>query len=405
MITIEALYFAYKTIKKRLFLNAVLELQLLLCMALLFNIVSTVQFNLLNNKILSYSDINDDYYLFLYDQFASMPDRPEVFEKVAKKELLKLDEISDIGEIKSLPIHYNNRNFDKSTQCYIYNQAIVDNMKCLLKKGIWFTEYKGEANIVPLIVCEKMGIKLNDTIEFYFPNKGTDISKPYTYKGVVIGVLNDLDYVYSFSKGGTMMGLDTLMKKVEDTIIIPDFFIDEKIIKNADDYHGKMLFINDKSEELEQKINELSIGIVTDIKKMSDVTSKNLASFLVSNGLVFIIFSLITMAGIGGNNGLQRITNEKNFSIYYMLGLSWKRCIQIELWRTIIMIGLPYLIFCFLFLTNHLGVFYDPNSSVANSLTLIIILLYTTLMYIGTSLSSVLSLAKNNPVDIIRRWE
>lgn len=404
---IDSLFLAYKIIKKRLILNIILVIQLLLCMALLFTLICEIQFNLLANKIFNYTSINNAYYLYHFDQYLT---ENETSMKISNKVLDKLnsiEEITDIGDMKYYACNYKSKNINDNTNCYIYNKVLIDNMKCLLKEGIWFTEYDSNSTekVIPLIACENMGVNLNDIIDINFPGRGRDISERKTYKGVVIGILNELNYLYDFGSGGTQIGLDSLIKKKNKIFILPEYYLDKSDIKDASDSLGRMLFVSNKSLDVKKKLTDLSIGIVKDTKDMSIVTAKEYKRLLFINGLVLIVFSLITMAGIGGNNGLQRLTNEKNFSIYYMTGLSWRNCIHIELWRTIIIIGVPYIIFIFLYLTNNLGQFYKPEVSVVNIYTFIAIFLYITLIYITTSLSSVLSLAKSNPVDVIRRWE
>ena len=403
MENIDSLYLAIKIIKKRLILNIVLGLQLLLCIAFLFTLISDIQFNSLTKKIvLNKMDLDNAYYIYLFDQFLKTSEDDTRTDEVFNK-LHTISEVVDIGEIKRLYCELENDNYNNNLQCYTYNKVLIDNMKCLLDKGNWFTEVQKNDNVIPIVITKDVGFKLEDKIQFSIPNGSNH--ELQIYNGIVIGILNDMNYMYDFGKGGSDMELETLMNKNSNTIIIPEYCIDKECFNNSTDSSiGKMVFVDNRSVNIEKKLKDLSIGSVADIEEMKINSKKKYDKFLLVNILALVVFTFITIAGIGGNNCFQRVTNEKNFSVYYMMGMSWGQCILIEIWRTILSIGIPYIVFLFLYITNNLGRFLQENS-VVNFNTFLFIFIYITLLYIVTSIGSIVSIAKSNPVEIIRRWE
>ncbi len=54
---------------------------------------------------------------------------------------------------------------------------------------------------------------------------------------------------------------------------------------------------------------------------------------------MFIVFMLLAATGILSNNIMQMMKNRKLFTIYYLLGMNWHKCVAVEICRTIFLIG------------------------------------------------------------------
>ena len=54
--------------------------------------------------------------------------------------------------------------------------------------------------------------------------------------------------------------------------------------------------------------------------------------------MTFIVFLAAAATGVLGNNVMQSMRNRKLFTVYYLLGMDWKRGVWIEISRVIVLL-------------------------------------------------------------------
>lgn len=383
-------------------------LQVLICSVLALSFICHVQYVAETNSIVKSANAQKAYYLYLYDQFVENDEvngtlgktSPFVYEKLGS-----VKQISGIGEVKNYLCSYEYQGKENNFLCYTYNQPLIENMKCPLQAGVWFNQYTGgDPAAIPIVVSGDTRLHIGDTLEMRISNPNSGDTQGMHCNVRVIGILNGLNYLYSFTAGGTRMGLGMLLEKDSSIVILPEERLEPSLRAASMDQLGRMLFVSGKSDAVFSSIKSLSLGNLADVSEMNRVTDADFDTFLISNGIVLLVLTFITAAGIGGGNSLQRMTNEKVFSVFYMVGASWKQCVRIELWRSLMIVGVPFAAFL-LFYRLHIFDEFLPADAIITSATFLSVLIYIALLYAATSLYSMVSTARMNPVEVIRKWE
>ena len=141
----------------------------------------------------------------------------------------------------------------------------------------------------------------------------------------------------------------------------------------------------------------LEYGHATSIDDMLVNYEKSINDELLIYSVICTVFSILTIVGIGGNNGIQNIINKYDFIIYYMLGATQKTCVLTEAIRSGIVIILSYVIAIMIY---HLVPTLFPIS--ANHITLqtwTVILIFLLVIYAITSGVFLYRLSKNNLIS------
>ncbi len=121
-----------------------------------------------------------------------------------------------------------------------------------------------------------------------------------------------------------------------------------------------------------------------------------------TNGMVFVIFMILTVAGINGINRIWEVEDERVYTIMYMLGLDTKNCMMIEALKTFTVVGISYL----LFLIGYkwiLRSILPMGISNESGWILAVTFIYFLAIYAVTSVSFVLKAGKCNIMELYKR--
>lgn len=124
---------------------------------------------------------------------------------------------------------------------------------------------------------------------------------------------------------------------------------------------------------------------------------------MITNGTAFLFFLILVLAGIGGNNAIQKIQNEKTFSIYYILGLTTGKCAQIEALRGLIIFVLSFIAAFIAYNIPQIRAVMSYGDIIINTLTFLFVFIYLILIYLISSVVFVYKVLKLNPIVLYRK--
>lgn len=305
----------------------------------------------------------------------------------------------ELGEISDISLKTGD---GERLIAYGYNDTIIDFVTLSLSQGSWFGKHeKGE--YIPIISINSK-LKMNEVIEF------TNVDNTSKVKGKVIGVMNREEYVMTFNSGGSndFARLSNFISAPEADIIVPyqckNYISFSK--KNIEEFRcqtGKILITKEK-KSLDKIIKIChQYGSVSKISKMKENYQRDQRDFYITNGVVLAVFSLLSLAGIGGFNGIQSILHERLFTIYYMLGLSKKRCMMMEGLRTFLLLVVSFGSVLILFYLLKFNQVFNADEYRINGITFGIVFLYLCLICLISSVGYVEKLARKNLIQVYKQ--
>ena len=174
----------------------------------------------------------------------------------------------------------------------------------------------------------------------------------------VVGIISPEEYVLLTQVGGTTgyANLSEVFYKMTFDFIVPCYCehlncVRKEQVDSRGEWWSRLLLLPeelaDREEEIVEEINQY--GYITNVKKMSENYNASNREFCIVNGIVLFVFSVITLAGVGGINNMVELKNEKRMTIYYMYGFTKRKCMLYTYLSTIIPLVLGECIFIFLY--------------------------------------------------------
>lgn len=133
---------------------------------------------------------------------------------------------------------------------------------------------------------------------------------------------------------------------------------------------------------------------MTSVATMMENYATELKLFFTTNCIVLAVFTLLTIAGIGGINSMINIKNENRYIVYFLYGMTMKQCARIEALRSGSLIVTSYLFLVVGFYLSPIHTWFPINKYKITGGTFLIILIYLSLIYMGTSIPFVAKLGK-----------
>ncbi len=316
----------------------------------------------------------------------------------------KLSQLGGIGEYGSVNELYGKLNSDNTIiKTLVADKIVLNKSKLPLVKGNWFNTSLEESNYIPIIISYSLRnlFELNTKYVYrIFPDYGgSDSYYDITIK--VIGILNKNNYAFDLSGSN----LETMIKKNYDGIIMP---FNENIMSGYSMKYNRGVFIFPQSnmsiQNIEAKINEnlASYGesvLVKNLLKQYEDAKMQIMFLTASLGILVLI---ISTAGLGGNNMLSILANEKKYALYYMCGATWSKCIMMTIIKDLIILSIPLVLSCgFIEIISR---FIPQELFTTNIIYLIMSISICLVIFLITSVGSILSIYKKSPVSIIRKW-
>ena len=375
-------------ILKRIRMHILLVLQMVITILLLVMIIGRIQFVNTSSQIARTFSGQNAYYFMPYQYINHEFNLTETLQQSS------IDSFT-IGEIGNLAFYDENQNIITS---YGYNDVIIQSCNIDLDIGQWFTHT--ETTNVPAIAIGSQ-YSIGDLIYLQECLEG----KTYTVE--IIGILDWDKHILTFEKSASRGAAtaEYLISNPVRSLIMPyDSSIYNSIAKPEQLDH--LIFerslanivLLDKQQDMELAEELLlEYGHATSIDDMLVNYEKSINDELLIYSVICTVFSILTIVGIGGNNGIQNIINKYDFIIYYMLGATQKTCLLTEAIRSGIVIILSYVIAIMIY---HLVPTLFPISTYHITLqTWTVILIFLLVIYAITSGVFLYRLSKNNLIS------
>ncbi len=318
---------AVKQLFKNKLSNIIIIFQLFVILILTLTMVSTI--------------LSRGKYFF---PFKDMLDKPGVicsFTGNAESEVNKnLQEVDSSIFTYMTFFDYDNIQF----QVYSYKEAYLDKVKPTISDGIWLTESQDDKYIHAVITENEYGIKTGDFISYE------------DKKIKVIGVAADNTYLYGYTSGEN----GDINQDFRDLFRVynHNYEIAEmngsvpKVLMSYEDAkklgletvvygHCIISFNEDISDKMIKQNKQAILGMHGSIYADNSTALKN-SEKLVYNQVylllpIIICVFLITAISVISVNAITVRRQLKNYAIYNICGLSWKKCCLINLLSSIIM--------------------------------------------------------------------
>jgi hypothetical protein len=311
-------------------------------------------------------------------------------------------ELSDSGELQIGEIRKvfgQLGEMDQSNlEIMLYNDVIAENIRLPLSRGIWFDEYNGSE--VPIIInyryAKEYSIESNDMIDIRLEYTDSEILSDESVRCEVIGIMDKMGYYLSFSAAGNYLMWNNLLKQNESVAIIMSDEIQGQI------QSGRMIFLEDLDNDSHQILDSLDDRTyITSVEQITENSKKVLYDKLETQiAMWFLVFAL-SLASLMSNNMMEKIFEEKEFTVYYMLGLDWKKCIAIEILRSVLQIVISFIIaFVLLGLTHGEN---NYKTIIIDQYNYLISIIAVAVVYIFSSFWTLRELYKTDPIELIRR--
>ena len=290
---------------------------------------------------------------------------------------------------------------------WFYNETIIDHFSPFLAKGEWFAEYENQSTTrIPAVVAQGAGYKTGDFFSMEIVSYDSDkkeIILPVDC--VVIGVL-DSPTQYLDMQGGAAneyFTLDFLLGSETNTIILP---LTPEIHDFADPYlywcvsAGYLMFTEPGVDYEAVKKDFGYYGEVTDMSSGKSRFYTDMNWYLMSAGYYLMIYSIIAIIGVTSLNIIQNIRNRKNFTVYYLTGMSRKQCAAIELTRMFTLMLLSMLaVIAYSMYSGDIRIF-ERGQYITALLTL---LSYVAIVFIPASIGFIIGNIRYNIIDAVKQ--
>lgn len=384
------LILAFKLIKRQKFVSILLVLQVCIALIALNMSIGNIQYYIESAQLANtFSNTNAFYWSpYKYIDRNSF----EISNQLSEYQNLKFSE----GKISSLILYQNG---DEAIGAYGYNDTIISSLSLKLSEGLTFKEYFSTSDI------HNESIPAIATTSCYSVGDHIELTSIYNSKKIlieIIGVLAPDSYVMSFNTSANSgnSNLDYMISKPQFPLILPFESNMLPSISSSDclstNNLAKLIIVDNHADISIVNSILTKYGHTTYIDDLIANYQSNIKNELTIYSIILIIFTFLTVIGIGGHNVLQGMSTIKYYATFYMLGESQTRCALIEALRcmsllilSFILISISFPFYSDLLFGNHCSI--SPCSY-------IISFIYIIIVFFMTSFISILKLGKEEIV-------
>ncbi len=380
---IKLIILAGKDIWKHRWAYVVLSIELILVEILLLSFASKLQGAYESRKVCNAFNNQNMYY---YTQYR--------YTNQSLKEILSKD-VLDKVEITEMPLMAIADSKGKEYVACGYTDSLMEACQYDMTKGKWLSDYKGK-NIPAISTDKDIPIGTYITVK-----NGGDMDKIE-----VIGYMNKNAYVINFH-GGSGNGMGSL----EEFVSHPDFqlilpyqskqkkSITEKQTVYTEMCKQKMVFVKNPSVTSKLLKECHDYGAMTDVSVMKDNYDTDIKNDFIMNGTILVVFTILSITGLIGFNGIQSAKQERSYLIYHLLGGRNRDFILIEILKNSLVVIMSFGVFALSY--KKMGLFtYSANQLNRISWqTIAIVFLMITFICTITSLWYIRRLAHTNWIN------
>lgn len=236
----------------------------------------------------------------------------------------------------------------------VYPQSIIARYAPSLQSGEWLSTAAGsDSSVLPAVVSADIGLNVGEKADIYLPGKGL-------VSICVTGVLHTPTQ-YLFPSGGasaSQFAVSSIISQYPVVILREvDYGDPSALIRSSDIGLPENFFVFFKNTVSQATIDVFrsTYGMYGEINSM-DLLISNYhvqASTMIDSGIVFfLVFLLVAVTSILSNSVVEKMSNQRLFTIYYMLGMDWKKSIVVEALRILV---LAFMVTCVSFIAGQSG--------------------------------------------------
>lgn len=391
---IKTIYLVLNGFKNKKIINVLMIIQVFITIVTSNLLIGTLQQSNYILKVTNDSELSKALY------FSALPriiNSRNDSSDLINNEIAQLSQVKAIG--KSLYTYATMPEINTLVDFYIYNNDLINSFKLPLLKGKWYNNNFTD-NEIPIIISKAINskYKIGDTILVTSRDK---YSKKVNVQFKVTGVFDNSNFMLKLGAGGEQLGLNSIFQKNKYFAVIPDGSY-LKRMEVFDDY-GRVLFLNNTSDEAcNEVITQLKdIGSVNKISDMTNIYKSRNEEQVLKEFVMCLILLVLALTGIGGNNILMQIFNEKEFAVYFTCGMRWNECVLITFINNIILLILPTTAGYLLLTKSNWHIL---DQMIINSNNFIFTISIMLLIFVITSVQPLYRLYKTEPITVIRRW-
>ncbi len=310
-------------------------------------------------------------------------------------EIIDTDLLQNI-EIISLPV-YSISDGQEEISAYGYNDLLLSICQYKMTKGIWFDEYQG--NHIPVIslddhyrVGDRIPMKDNTQME-------------------VIGYMDQNAYLLNFhaSSSDGEGSLDQFVSHPDNQLIVPrqnkQFASIEHEMEVVGGAGNHMILLQNNSDRerlLKQCKQYGTVSSYSEMRQNYELT--NQYDYTV-NGIVLLIFILVSTTGIIGYHEIRLEMNRQRILVYQLNGAKTFCLLIMEVIKNLVLLIISYLLFYLVYRKLGLERILREGLALINFQTFVGTLLFLGLIILISSLGAYRRLLKMNWIAAYKRKE
>lgn len=390
--------FLFKLLKKNKIKNLIITIQIIIsvfsCTFFIIPIVKSTDTNKLVNKMNLKDNIG-----FLEESIHIQMSSPNYtnsnYEKL-KNYIKNIDGVESIGSVYSLLA------VNQEINTIMYDKEIYNTIKLPLSEGKWFQNdisFNGE---FPVIITD--ALKDIYPLDSEFELKIDSIEgnqKEIIIKCKVIGILKKSGYIFLGGSNHSYPSVSDLFSKTtskDKVIIVPNLFEEEPRYWA---YKG-MIIKCTNLEKVSNMIKSDGIGELHNINKLIENEDDNVIIYNEQKIYEYILVFIFILISISGYNTLANLDYRRILTVYYINGLTWRKGIILLTVRNFLLILIPTIISSVIsniIVCNVKTIYTFDIKNVCITVVLYLI------VFIITTLITILNLKKQKPIEILREVE
>lgn len=301
----------------------------------------------------------------------------------AEKEIQKTPCL-DIGKISYIPNVMCN---EKTCSLVAYDSIIIEHYTPSLSNGKWLTVGSSQiSDKIPAIVTADMKLKVGDSINI-------DLSSDLCISIYVQGILKKpTQYLFPESYADPeYFEADMIISNDSAIIISSEQLARLLALSNKHTLSFRLLqaqscLIFSKGKDFitatENNINRL--GKITPADDLISLYKSNTKDLIGGQTIIFIVFLQLAIIGAFSCYVIQTHRNQKTFTIYYLLGMDWKRAITIEILRNLLVVFITMLLCFVLWKLGLFQLYWLSNSQIISFFLIVLVYVCILFAFIST---------------------
>lgn len=321
-------FIAFRLLWKRRFANLALLLQLLLSIIMLAQLFVFIVDHQDSIRAVNELPIKNTMVLSVYEYYTM---------EYVSEQVLSSPMVDAVGKVYMSGLTCNNTTCNLA----VYSDSIIARYSPKLQSGVWLSDCQSaDPYAIPAVISGDIGLNIGDTISTFLENGNTCRIR-------VVGILQKpTQYLYPSGSASPAYFTASSVISQDPVVILRDTdFGDASVLEPALGLPvAKNLFVFMKPDRVNEGIDMdmrawSRYGEVTPMTSLVSTYNEDTKTLIDGGTAMFIVFLLLAVTGVLSNHVIQSLHNRSTFTIYYMLGMDWKKSAVIEMCRvTILMI-------------------------------------------------------------------